>query len=52
MDHTEQAIEDAMTIGKWVANNPIAKDEDVDDDEESADGGQPPSNRESSNFHA
>ena len=38
MDHTEQAIEDDITIDKWVADNPVADDEDVDDDEESADG--------------
>ena len=44
MDRTEQAIKDAITIGKWVADNPIADDEDVDNDDESAYGGQPPNN--------
>ena len=52
MDHTEQTIEDAITIGKWVANNPIANDEDVDNDVESTNGGQPPSNGEFSNSSA
>ena len=52
MDHTEQAIEDAMTIGKQVADSPVTDDEEVDDDDESADGGQPPSNGQSSNSNA
>ena len=41
-----------MTIGKWVADNPIADDEDVDDDDESAYGSQPPSNGQFSNSNA
>ena len=52
MDHPEQAIEDAMTTGKWVADNPIVDDEDIDDDDESAYGGQPPSNGQPSNSNA
>ena len=52
MDRTKQDIEDAMTIGKWVADNPIADDEDVDEDDESTDGGQAPTNGQSSNWNA
>ena len=49
MDSSEQAIEDAMTIGKWVADTPVVDDEDGDNVEESANGGQRPSNGEPSN---
>ena len=49
MDRTKQDIEDAMTIGKWVADNPIADHEDVDEDDESTNGGQAPTNGQSSN---
>ena len=49
---TKHAIEDAMTIRKWVADNTVADYEDIDDDEDFVDGGQPPSNGDSSNSNA
>ena len=52
MNHAEQAIEDAMTICKWVTDNTVADDNGVDDDDKSTYSGQPPSNGQSSNSNA
>ena len=52
MDPTEQAIQDAVTIKTYVAANPVLDEEDRDNVEESADGGQLPINGHSANSPA
>ena len=49
IDHTEQTIEDTVTIGTYVAANPVVDEDDEDDVEELTDGGQLPNDGHSAN---
>ena len=51
MDRTEEGIEDAMIIEKWVADNPVSAEGDEDKFDEAINGAIPSTNRESSNQH-
>ena len=49
MEQTEQDIEDAMVIGKWVATNPVSDDFDQDEIDDAVKPGNRSTKGESSN---
>ena len=50
-DHIEEDIEDAMLIGKWVAENPVAAEGDEEEFDKDINGATPSTSGESSNQH-